>query len=30
MCIAFILPEVTRDCCPECGEHFDASVGVSP
>lgn len=22
--------EVTRDCCPECGEHFDESVGVSP
>ncbi|MWV41039.1 IS66 family transposase [Natrialba sp. INN-245] len=22
--------EVTRDCCPECGDHFDESVGVSP
>ena len=22
--------EVTCDCCPECGEHFDESVGVSP
>ncbi|WP_008528744.1 IS66 family transposase [Halorhabdus tiamatea] len=22
--------EVTSDCCPECGEHFDESVGVSP
>nr|WP_049893091.1 IS66 family transposase [Natronococcus jeotgali] len=22
--------EVSRDCCPECGEHFDESVGVSP
>ncbi len=22
--------EVTRDCCPECGQHFDESVGVSP
>ena len=22
--------EVTYDCCPECGEHFDESVGVSP
>jgi len=21
--------EVTRDCCPECGEHFDEPVGVS-
>jgi len=22
--------DVTCDCCPECGEHFDESVGVSP
>nr|WP_302081065.1 IS66 family transposase [Salinibaculum sp. KK48] len=22
--------EVTCDCCPECGQHFDESVGVSP
>jgi len=22
--------EVTCDCCPECGDHFDESVGVSP
>jgi len=22
--------EVTCDCCPECGRHFDESVGVSP
>ncbi|MDL0118736.1 IS66-like element ISH10B family transposase [Halobacterium salinarum] len=22
--------EVTSDCCPECGDHFDESVGVSP
>jgi len=22
--------EVTCNCCPECGEHFDESVGVSP
>ena len=22
--------EVTRDCCPECGDHLDESVGVSP
>ncbi|SEP22926.1 Transposase [Halogranum amylolyticum] len=22
--------EVTCDCCPECGEHFDESAGVSP
>ena len=22
--------EVTRDCCPECGEDFDESEGVSP
>jgi hypothetical protein len=22
--------EATCDCCPECGEHFDESVGVSP
>jgi transposase len=22
--------ELTCDCCPECGEHFDESVGVSP
>jgi len=21
---------VTCDCCPECGQHFDESVGVSP
>ncbi|MFC6720274.1 IS66 family transposase [Natrialbaceae archaeon GCM10025896] len=22
--------EVTCDCCPECGQHFDESVGISP
>ncbi|WP_123539512.1 IS66 family transposase [Halosimplex salinum] len=22
--------EVTCECCPECGEHFDESAGVSP
>jgi len=22
--------EVTCDCCPDCGEYFDESVGVSP
>jgi len=22
--------EVTCDCCPDCGKHFDESVGVSP
>ena len=22
--------EITCDCCPECGDHFDESVGVSP
>jgi transposase len=22
--------ELTCDCCPECGQHFDESVGVSP
>ncbi|OYR61743.1 IS66 family transposase, partial [Halorubrum ezzemoulense] len=22
--------DVTCDCCPECGDHFDESVGVSP
>jgi len=22
--------DVTCDCCPECGQHFDESVGVSP
>jgi len=22
--------EVTCNCCPECGQHFDESVGVSP
>ncbi len=22
--------EVTCECCPECGEHFDKSAGVSP